>query len=63
MLQLIANDRRGAARVAMVNQRLALELFANESPIGHPVFIGDRNEQVEIVGVGPDAQFDGPSHS
>ena len=60
--ELAANDRRGAARVAMINQRLALELFANEPPIGHSLFFGDRNEQVEIVGVVPDAQFDGPSH-
>jgi predicted permease len=59
---LTAGDRRDAARVAMINQRLAMELFANESPIGHPLFIGERREQVEIVGVVPDALFDGPNH-
>ena len=46
----------------MINQRLAMELFANEPPIGHPVFIGDRAERVEIVGIVPDALFDGPNH-
>jgi hypothetical protein len=60
--ELTASDRRGSTRVALVNQRLAMELFANEPPIGHPVLIGDRNERVEIVGVIPDALFDGPSH-
>ena len=60
--ELTASDRRGATRVAMINQRLAMELFANEPPIGHPVFIGDRNERVEIVGIVPDALFDGPNH-
>jgi putative ABC transport system permease protein len=59
---LAASDRRGATRVAIINQRLAMELFANEPPIGHPVLIGDGNEPVEIVGVVPDALFDGPSH-
>jgi predicted permease len=60
--ELTASDRRGAARVAIINQRLAKELFATEPPIGHPVFIGDRNERVDIVGIVPDALFDGPHH-
>lgn len=60
--ELATSDRRGATRVAMINQRLAMELFANEPPIGHPVFIGDGSDRVEIVGVIPDALFDGPSH-
>ena len=59
---LTASDRRGAPRVAMINQRLAVELFADQSPIGHPVFISDRAEQVDIVGIVPDALFDGPNH-
>lgn len=60
--ELTTSDRQGSTRAAMMNQRLALELFGNEPPIGHPVLIGDRNDQVEIVGVIPDALFDGPSH-
>jgi predicted permease len=59
---LTASDRRGSTRVAMINHRLAMELFGNEPPIGHPVLIGDRNERVEIAGVIPDALFDGPNH-
>ncbi len=60
--ELTTSDRRGSTRVAMINQRLAMELFANEPPIGHPVFIGDHNERVEIIGIVPDALFDGPNH-
>jgi predicted permease len=60
--ELTVGDRRGATRVAMINQRLATELFANEPPIGHSVLIGDRSERVEVVGVIPDALFDGPNH-
>jgi putative ABC transport system permease protein len=59
--ELTTSDRRGATRAATITQRLAMELFADESPIGHPVFIGDR-ERVEIVGIVPDARFDGPHH-
>jgi predicted permease len=60
--ELTTSDRRRAARVAMINQRLAMELFANEPPIGRSVFIGDAKEGVEIVGIVPDALFDGPNH-
>lgn len=59
---LIISDRRGASRVATINQRLALDLFDTESPLGQQLFVGDRKEPVEIVGVVPDALFDGPSH-
>jgi putative ABC transport system permease protein len=60
--ELNAADRRGGSRVAVVNRRLALELFGTESAIGHALTIGDRDEGVEIVGVVPDALLDGPSH-
>jgi predicted permease len=60
--ELAASDSRGTTRVAMINQRLAMELFDNEAAIGHSVFIGERNERVEIAGIIPDALFDGPSH-
>lgn len=59
---LTTSDRRGANRFATINQRLASELFGAESPLGQSVAIGDRGESVEIVGVAPDALFDGPSH-
>ncbi len=57
-----AADQRGAARVAMINQRLAMELFATQTAIGQSLLIGNRDERVEIVGVVPDALFDGPNH-
>lgn len=60
--ELTAADRRGATRVAMINQRLAAELFGSEPPLAHSVLIGEKNERVEIVGVIPDALFDGPNH-
>ena len=60
--ELTASDRRGATRFATINQRLATELFGNQSPLGHQLAVGDGNEPVEIVGVVPDALFDGPSH-
>jgi predicted permease len=59
--ELTAADGRGAPRVAMISQRLATELFATEAPIGRPLLIGDRNERAEIIGVVPDALFDGPN--
>jgi predicted permease len=60
--ELTSSDRRGATRVAAINQRLAMELFADEQAIGHSLFVGERDEQVEIVGIVPDALFDGPTH-
>ena len=60
--ELTASDRRGAPRVAVINQRLAMELFDREPAIGHALSIGDDDEPVEIVGVVPDALVDGPSH-
>ena len=60
--EITATDRRGSLRAAMINQRLAMELFANEPPLGQAIFIGEKNEGVEIVGVVPDALFDGPNH-
>jgi len=59
---LTAADRRGDPRVAVINERLAAELFAGEQAVGHAVFIGDRDDRVEIVGIMPDALLDGPSH-
>jgi hypothetical protein len=59
--ELAAADQQGAPRAAMINQRLAMELFGNEPPSGHTLVIGGRSERVEVVGVIPDALFDGPS--
>jgi putative ABC transport system permease protein len=59
---LTAADRPGDPRVAVINERLASELFAGEQAVGQAVFIGDRDDRVEIAGVVPDALFDGPIH-
>jgi hypothetical protein len=56
------SDRRGAPRSAVISRRLAAELFQNEEAIGQPLFIGSRDERVEVVGIAPDALFDGPGH-
>lgn len=58
--ELTDADRAGASRVATINRRLAADLFGNEPAVGQQLSIGER-EQVEVVGVVPDALFDGPS--
>jgi hypothetical protein len=57
-----AVDRRGGLRVGVINQNLAATLWPGESPLGQTLSIGDPAEVVEIVGVAPNAFFDGPSH-
>jgi predicted permease len=60
--ELTTADRRGARRTAVINRQLASQLFPDTSPLGHIALVGDRREPVEIVGVAPDARFDGPVH-
>ena len=60
--ELSATDQRGAPRAALINQRLAMELFGSDPPVGQSILIGERDERVEIVGITPDALFDGPNH-
>lgn len=55
-------DRRGSARVAVINQHLAAELFGVQSPLGHTLLVGDRRQPAEVIGVAPNALYDGPSH-
>ena len=57
-----ARDARGARRTAVINRQLASELFGNSSPLGQTIVFNARREAVEIVGVAPDALFDGPIH-
>jgi predicted permease len=59
---LTTADRRGGSRVAVINQHLASELWGGDSPLGRTLLVGDRREPVEVVGVAPNAQFDGPAH-
>ena len=55
-------DGRGTTRVAMINQHLAAALFKGQSPIGQTIVVGSNREVVEVVGVAPDAFYDGPAH-
>jgi hypothetical protein len=57
-----ALDGRGSGRSAVINRQLAAELFTDASPVGQTVLFGARREAVEIVGIAPDALFDGPVH-
>lgn len=61
--EITAADRRGSSRVAVINQHLATELFGADSPLGHTVLVGDRREPAEVVGVAPNALYDGPVHN
>jgi predicted permease len=58
--ELTTADRRGGLRTAVINAALANELFPGESPIGHTLLVGANRLAVEIVGVAPDARYDGP---
>ncbi len=55
-------DQRGAERTAVINRALATTLWPGESPLGHTLLIGEQREAAEIVGIAPDALYDGPSH-
>jgi predicted permease len=58
--ELTAEDRRGSRRTAVINQRLAHELFGDASPLGQTLLVGTERGPVEIVGIAPNARFDGP---
>jgi predicted permease len=57
-----SSDDRGATRVAVISHRLAADLFPTGIVIGQPLFVGEREERVEVVGIAPDALYDGPTH-
>ena len=60
--EITTADRRGGSRVAVINQHLATQLFGAQSPLGHTVLVGERREPVEVIGVAPNALYDGPVH-
>lgn len=60
--ELTAIDAAGTTRTAVINQHLAEELFANRPAIGQRLHMGNRGEPVEVVGIAPNALFDGPLH-
>ena len=56
------SDSRRTRRVAVINRRLADDLFPAGLVLAQPLYVGERDERVEIVGVAPDALYDGPTH-
>ncbi|HUE85679.1 MAG TPA: ADOP family duplicated permease [Vicinamibacterales bacterium] len=60
---LTSADRRGAPRRAMINEHLASDLWPARSAIGQTLLVGVQREPVEVVGVTPNALFDGPTHN
>lgn len=60
--ELAPADTPAATRAALVNENLAQELFPGRSPIGEALVIDDQPVPAEIVGVAPNALFDGPVH-
>jgi predicted permease len=59
---LAALDGRGAPAVGVINEQLARELFPGASALGRRLVVGEVHATVEIVGVAPNALFDGPVH-
>jgi predicted permease len=57
-----AFDRDGATQVAVINAQLAQELFPTGSALGQTLLIGERRTPVEVIGLAPNAFFDGPVH-
>lgn len=59
--EIDARDRLGAPQTALINASLAAILFPDESPVGQRLEVGEDRVAVEVVGVAPDARYDGPS--
>jgi predicted permease len=57
-----AADGRGTTRVAVINRQLADDLWPGHSPLGRTLQLADRHEVFEVVGLAPNALFDGPVH-
>jgi hypothetical protein len=61
--EFTAADRQGAPRGAVINKHLADALWPGRSPLGQTLLLADGREPVEIIGVAPNALFDGPTHN
>jgi predicted permease len=57
-----AGDRPGAPRAATINANLAAALWPGGDALGQTLLLGPQQEAVDIVGIIPNAFFDGPSH-
>jgi putative ABC transport system permease protein len=58
--EISAADRRGSHRIAVVNDNLATTLWPEQSALGQMLAVGRNRDAVEVVGVAPNALFDGP---
>jgi putative ABC transport system permease protein len=58
--EISAADRRGSHRIAVVNDNLATTLWPDQSALGQTLAVGRNRDAVEVVGVAPNALFDGP---
>jgi predicted permease len=54
-----ARDARRGNAGAIINQRLADALWPGQSAIGHTILVGQEPQTLEIVGVAPNAIFNG----
>jgi predicted permease len=55
-------DNRSETRKVIVSDRLARELWPGTSPLGRTLLVGRNQEPAEVVGVAPNARYDGPAH-
>lgn len=55
-------DTRSETRKVVITERLAQELWPGLSPLGRTLMVGHNQEPAEVVGVAPNALYDGPSH-
>jgi predicted permease len=53
-----AQDRQGAAKVAVVNETFVRNFFAGGDPIGKRFSFGQAAPDIEIIGVAKDAKYD-----
>ena len=58
--EIRAADRRGSQRIAVVNENLATTLWPDQSALGQTLAVGRNRDAVEVVGIAPNALFDGP---
>jgi predicted lysophospholipase L1 biosynthesis ABC-type transport system permease subunit len=56
------DDERRRSRVAIVNQRLAERLWPGKPALGRVLQYGNTRQPLEVIGVVPNALFNGPNH-
>src|SRR6202035_564251 len=54
--EFLSSDRKGAPRVAILNQNLARQLFGNVNPIGHTIHF-PKGAPIQIAGVAKNSKY------